>query len=63
MSDFLFSMPSFSRGMACVLDVGSTLNIYNESNTPEEADAIANKSDWNVIGKDLRIVMKSYDVK
>ncbi|WP_018703636.1 hypothetical protein [Anaeromusa acidaminophila] len=63
MSEFLLSTPSLFRGIASVLDVGSSLNIYNESNTTEEADAIANKSDWNVIGKDLRIVMKSYDVK
>ncbi|MDP2983245.1 MAG: hypothetical protein Q8O92_07945 [Candidatus Latescibacter sp.] len=56
MTDFLFSMPSFIGGMASVLDLGSTLTVYNESPTPEMADAIAIYNDWKTIGNDMRSV-------
>lgn len=50
----LFARPSFWEGMARVLDLGNTLNVYNESSTEWEADAKALASDWNVIAQDYR---------
>lgn len=60
-SDFLFAMPSFKNGMARILDFGSTLNIYNTSDSSEEADCNALYSDWYVVGQDLYGAMKEYD--
>jgi hypothetical protein len=52
-ADFLFAMPSFSGGLARVLDIGSTLNIYNVSASPQEADQKALSCDWKAVGTDL----------
>jgi hypothetical protein len=49
--------------MAAVLDMGATLTIYNESKTPEEADAKAIACDWRVVGNDIKSAMKSFDGK
>lgn len=50
-----FASPSFLTGMARVLDLGATLELYsyNVSPTPEEADARAIGTDWEVVGSDL----------
>lgn len=61
MTDYLFARPSFIEGMARVLDLGSTLNEYNRSSTPEEADRSALKSDWYSIGSDMWSVIKTYE--
>ncbi|EKU72125.1 hypothetical protein [Selenomonas sp. F0473] len=53
----LFSEIGFLKGMASVFDMGSTLNTYNESSTPEEADRNALAHDWRVVGNDLRNAM------
>ena len=60
-SDFLFATPSFSMGLAAVLDVGGTLVEYNSSRTPVEADRRAIRSDWETIGNDIRIAMRIVD--
>ena len=60
-SDFLFATPSFSIGLAAVLDVGGTLAEYNSSRTPEEADRRAIRADWEVIGNDIRFAMRVVD--
>ncbi|EEI18781.1 hypothetical protein G8J22_01354 [Lentilactobacillus hilgardii] len=51
--DDLFAMPSFANGAARVLDLGSTLNEYNYSSSPNEADRLALKGNWTVVGDDL----------
>lgn len=55
MSDkyFLFAQPSFLEGMARVLDLGNTLNVYNDSPTEKIADARAIFSDWSMVGQDI----------
>lgn len=53
-SDFLFAMPNFLGGISRVLDLGSTLNLYNESESAEKADYRAIASDWKITGDDLR---------
>ena len=59
-SDFLFATPSFLGGMASVLDLGTTLVVYNESTTIEEADARAIATDWRVTGNDIRSAIKQW---
>lgn len=60
-TDQLFAMQGFFGGMASALDMGNTLTIYNESLTPEEADAMAIRSDWKAVGQDLRSAMQAVD--
>jgi hypothetical protein len=59
-TDFLFSTPSFIGGMASVLDLGTTLVVYNESPSPVEADFKAIQSDWGVTGIDLMAAMNEW---
>lgn len=56
MTEFIFKLfdrPSFLDGMARVLDLSGSLNIYNNSHSAAEADMKAIRSDWEVVGKDL----------
>ena len=54
-TDFVFASPSFLTGAGRVMDLGAALehDNYNMSATPEEADARAIASDWQVVGRDL----------
>lgn len=52
-TDVLFVGPSASRGVARVLDFWGDLTMYNVSPTPQLADALALRSDFMVVGKDL----------
>ena len=52
-TDFLFAQPSFSSGVARVIDLWGQFDEYNTSETPEEADARAIASDWMMFGQDL----------
>ena len=54
MSDFLFAMPSFLLGMGAVLDLGGTMEIFNTSSSPENADILAAVNDWSAVGNDIR---------
>ena len=56
----LFAMPSFIRGIARVLDMGSTLNKYNDSPNGDTADCRALQDDWCQIGDELRDVLETY---
>ena len=56
-STFLFARPSFLEGVARVLDIGGTLNVYNASPTPELADYLAVYSDWLAAGADITDAM------
>ena len=62
-SDFLYANPSFILGMASSLDVGSTLTVYNESETPILADYRAIKADWAAIGKDITLTIKNNPIE
>ena len=57
---YLFSEPSFIGGMAYNLDLGNTLNVYNESETAEIADYKAIRNDWLAVGKDLGSSIKKH---
>lgn len=53
MNNLLSANPSFIRGMGRVLDLGSTRDVYNTSDSPDEADFNAILSDWNTVGDDM----------
>lgn len=59
-SSVLYATPSFIRGMAATLDLGSTLTIYNTSRSETEADMIALSSDWLIVGEDIEIAMNRW---
>jgi len=56
---------AFVSGMGRAIDIGATLNargLYSDSNiSPEEADFIALKSDWQKVGDDLISAIKEYE--
>jgi hypothetical protein len=58
---FLFADSNLITGMATALDLGGTLIIYNNSRTPEEADARALASDWKITGKDIARGIKQFE--
>ena len=60
-STFLFARPSFIEGMARVIDLGATLQVYNESRTEKEADIKAIKKDWEAVGEDVANAVKGYE--
>ena len=60
---FLFANPSFVEGMARVMDLGSTLQVYNESNTEKEADSRAIQKDWEAVGEDVYNALDKYEQK
>ena len=49
---FLGARPSFLEGASRLLDFGNTLSEYNTSLTPEQADFLALRGDWGLIGYD-----------
>lgn len=57
----LFAIPRFITGIAATLDLGATLTQYNESQTVEEADLKAIRSDWRTVGYDLKKAMTSWE--
>jgi hypothetical protein len=57
-SDFLFPKPSIIYGFARLLDLGATLDVYNESPAPALADWLALYSDWTIVGDDMRDAFK-----
>lgn len=53
-TDFLFPKRSFWTGFSSVLSFFGDSNMFNTSKLGEEADYKALKSDWNMIGEDIR---------
>jgi hypothetical protein len=62
-SDFLFARPSFIEGVSRALDIGGTLQAYNESTSPEKADAIALASDWCAIAEDFKVAIEQVELE
>jgi hypothetical protein len=59
--DYLFARPSFKEGVARILDLGNTLNVYNNSKSGEEADRKALESDWGTVGNDIRTAISKFE--
>jgi hypothetical protein len=62
-STFLFARPSFTEGVARIMDLGATMQVYNNSKTEKEADLKALKKDWEAVGVDIFCAIKSYEQK
>jgi len=56
----LCKRPSFFEGVARLFDFSGSLNHYNYSRTPMEADYRAILSDWRNVGYDLRTAMQQF---
>lgn len=54
MSDFLFSSPSALEGAARVIDLFGTIQMYNSSETPDQADKLAFSMDIASLKSDFR---------
>ena len=57
----LFARPSFLEGLARLLDFGGTLNEYNYSDSPAEADFLAIQSDWEAVGLDMTWAIEEFE--
>jgi len=56
-----FARPSFLRGVASVLDLGGVLTEFNQVPTPQQADEMAMRMDWEALGRDLRLAMAQFE--
>ncbi|NMA17921.1 MAG: hypothetical protein GX939_04085 [Clostridiaceae bacterium] len=54
----LGGMANYLTGAAAVLDFAGALHQYNYSASDHEADYLALKSDWDMVGEDLRYAMR-----
>lgn len=61
MSFFLFAKPSLIRDMGRIFDTSGSFLIYNESETPEDADRRAILSDWLMVRDDLQSALEEYE--
>ena len=52
-TDFLYARPSLAEGIGSVVDLFGTMQQFNSSRTPEEADTKALWSDFKSVGIDL----------
>lgn len=60
-SFYFFAEPSFIEGIIRAIDFKGTLIIYNDSETPKEADFRALENDWRVVGDDLKDSINEYE--
>jgi hypothetical protein len=58
-----FANPSFSGGMARVMDLGGTLNSYKIYASPNEADKAALRRDFEAVGNDIRSAVEAVKAK
>jgi len=59
-SDFLFAQPSILIGAATLFDPAGSLQMYNRSLTPDEADALALISDWELARQDFERAYQAF---
>ena len=59
-STFLFAQPSFTSGLARLVDFGAAFDSYNESETPELADYLAALNDWFAVGEEIGTAMSRF---
>ena len=62
-SDFLFVRPSLFRGFARTLDLAGSLDSYNWAGSGQEADELAMRVDWSLVGADIAAAMKTFAEK
>ena len=57
----LYHRPSFWEGVARLFDFTGKLNKYNISESGDEADYRAIRSDWQHVGQDLSSAISEYE--
>ena len=57
----LFARPSLIEGIARIVDIGTTMQMYNTSKSENAADVQALKQDWQIVGNDLSFSIKNYE--
>ena len=57
----LYARPSFLEGISRLIDFTGSLNTYNSSRTPEEADFRAILSDWEAVGFEILNAAKNFE--
>jgi hypothetical protein len=57
----LFPRPSIFDGLARLFDSSGSLNKYNTSRTPAEADIKAMTADWNAVGEDIWDALEMFE--
>lgn len=57
------TLPCFLLGIATMMDMGATINIYNYDATPFQADINAIASDWEMVGIDIKAAMLNCDLR
>ena len=62
-SDYLFAPTSFLDGISRIFDFWGGLREFNSANTDTQADAIAMRQDWIVVGQDMRAAITAYRAK
>ena len=58
----LFAQPSVLTGIARLIDMGGFLNVYNESESGNEADFYAILADWLAVGDSLEDAIEQYEL-
>ena len=57
------ALPCFLLGVATIIDMGATMNIYNYDATPSQADANAIASDWEMVGADINVAINKHKLQ
>lgn len=60
-TDFLFPKRNFLTGFSSILSLFGEQNKFNTSKSGQEADIKAIKSDWEMIGEDIKSSMSKYN--
>ena len=53
--------PSFSDGIATLIDMSPNLTRYNQDDTENEADINSLRADWYAIGHDMLKTIEDYE--
>ena len=62
-TDFLFPRPTALEGIGSLLDFSPLRERYNDSKTPDLADRIASRMDWEAVAADFRSVMSDPEIE
>jgi len=61
-TDFLFSRTNYLIGAGSIIALMGNYYDFNYSKSSKDADIRAIRSDWRVIGNDLRGALKSFEI-
>ena len=59
-TNFLFASPNFWTGFGSSIDMFGVMFEFNRSLTPEQADWLAQQSDWLAVGHDISHAMSEF---